>query len=365
MSDAKSLFDPIQIGRFTAPNRIFMAPMTRGRAEDDGTPTDVMPTYYQQRASAGLIITEATAVSAQGVGWVRAPGIFTDAHEAGWRPVTKAVHDAGGRIFLQLWHMGRVSHPDYHGGELPVGPSAIAAEGKNHTPEGKKDYVTPRALAADELPGIVDDYRRGAARAIAAGFDGVEIHGANGYLLDQFIRDGSNQRTDDYGGSIENRWRFPLDVVRAVVDEVGADRTAIRISPVNPYNSMTDTDAVATFSYGATQLADMGLAFIHVLEARAGMMYDANAALVHPHLRKIFVNTPMLLNGGYDKDSANAALAEGTADAITFGILYLANPDLAERFRTGHSEFNPADFGTLYTPGAKGYSDYPAMSGGQ
>lgn len=358
---AKTLFTPLQVGRLELRNRVVMAPMTRGRAEADGTPTEIMPTYYRQRAEAGLIVTEATAISPMGVGWLNAPGIYTDAHEQAWKPVTDAVHQAGGRIFLQLWHMGRVSHPDFLQGELPVGPSAIAAEGESHTPEGKKPYVTPRALAADELAAIVDDYRKAAARAVAAGFDGVEVHGANGYLLDQFIRDGSNQRDDAFGGSVDRRWRFPLDVVRAVASEVGADRTAIRLSPVGAHNGMRDSQPVESFSYGAKELSSIGLAFVHVMEARGGMMFDPEAPVVHPHLRRALGDTPMILNGGYDREDGDAAIAEGLADAIAYGVLFLANPDLVARFRDGATAFNEPDFATLYSPGEKGYTDYPPL----
>ena len=357
----KSIFDPLTIGRFETRNRIFMAPMTRGRAQEDGTPTAHMPTYYAQRAEAGLIVTEATAVSKQGVGWVNAPGIFSDAQQDAWKPVTEAVHAKGGRIFLQLWHLGRVSHPDFHGGELPVAPSAIAAEGETTTAQGKKAYVQPRALNTEEIPAIVEDYRQAGARAIAAGFDGVEIHGANGYLIDQFIRDGSNQRTDAYGGTIENRWRFPLEVVAALVDEIGADRTAIRFSTVGTYNSMHDSAPVESFSYGAQQLADKRLAYVHVVEARAGMMHVPGAPAVHPHMRAILGSTPFVLNGGYDLASAEAALAEGSADAVSFGATFLANPDLVARFHAGASELNKPDYSTLYTPGEQGYTDYPSL----
>lgn len=360
-SNDSPLFRPLQIGRFQTRNRIFMAPMTRGRAQADGTPNSHMATYYKQRSAAGLIITEATAVSAQGVGWVNAPAMYTDGHQEAWKPIVDAVHAEGGKIFLQLWHMGRVSHPDFQGGQPPVGPSAIAATGTTQTPEGKKDYVMPRALEANEIPGIVEDYRQAGARAIAAGFDGVEVHGANGYLIDQFLRDGSNQRTDLYGGSIEKRWRFPLMVLEALCKEVGADRTAIRLSPTGSYNSMQDSDPVKSYSYGAEQLAGLGLAYVHLVEPRAGMMHNPDAPVVHPHLRKLLGGTPLILNGGYDLASATAALADKRADAISFAILYLANPDLVERFRSNASSFNPPDFRTLYSPGEKGYTDYPAL----
>ena len=356
-----TLFDPIQLGPLSLKNRIFMAPMTRGRAQADGTPTAIMPAYYQQRASAGLIVTEATAVSRQGVGWLNAPGVFTDAHEAAWRAVPEAVHRAGGRIALQLWHMGRVSHPDFLDGELPVGPSAIAAKGESGTPLGKKPYVTPRALAADELAGIAQDYARAAKRAIAAGFDGVEIHGANGYLLDQFIRDGANQRDDEYGGSIENRWRFPLEIVRAVSDAVGAERTAIRISPRNAYNDMNDSDPIATFSYGAEHLGKSGLWYLHVVEAVPGHPMASDGARVLPHLRAAF-RGPIVLNGGRDRASGDAVLAEGEADAVSFGMKFLANPDLPARLHTG-APLQPPRFESFYTPGPDGYLDYEPLGG--
>ncbi|MCA9664535.1 MAG: alkene reductase [Myxococcales bacterium] len=357
------LFEPLTIGSFQTTNRIFMAPMTRGRADAERVPTEIMATYYRQRSGAGLIVTEGTFVSQQGAGWVNAPGIWNDAQGEGWRPVTDAVHQAGGRIFLQLWHMGRVSHPDFYGdGALPVGPSAIAAKGESHTPKGKKDYVTPRALEASELPGIVDDFRRAAARAVAAGFDGVEIHGANGYLIDQFIRDRANQRDDDFGGSIKNRWRFPLQIIDAVAGEVGAERTAIRFSPVGQYNDMADSDPVASYTYGAEQIAAKhALAYVHLVEAIGGMMHNADAPPIHPHVRAALGATPLLLNGGYDFASASAALEEGVADAITFGVFFLANPDLPARFEKGSTEFNAPDFATLYTNDAKGYTDYPAL----
>lgn len=355
-----NLFDPIALGPYSLRNRIFMAPMTRGRSTAEGVPTDIMVEYYRQRATAGLIITEATGISPQGVGWANAPGIFTDAHEEGWRPITKAVHDAGGHIVLQLWHMGRVSHPDFHGGALPVGPSAIVATGQAHTPEGPKDYVTPRALAAHELPGIAADYAAAARRAIAAGFDGVELHGANGYLLDQFIRDGANQRDDEYGGSIENRWRFPLQAVEAVVQAVGKERTGIRLSPTVTYNGMSDRDPVASYTYGAERLHELGLAYVHVLDPLPGSMLASPGALaMHPYIRKAFGGT-IILNCGYDRAKGDAALAAGEADAIAFGVSFLANPDLPRRMQEG-APLNAPDFATLYTPGAKGYTDYPRL----
>ncbi|MCA9548929.1 MAG: alkene reductase [Myxococcales bacterium] len=361
MSTETPLFTPLTVGRLTLKNRAVMAPMTRGRAASTGgAPTALMADYYRQRAEAGLIVTEATAISPQGVGWVNAPGIFAPEHVQGWRPVTAAVHEAGGRIFLQLWHMGRVSHPDFLGGALPVGPSAVAAAGESTTPNGKKPYVTPRALEAQELAGIAADYAAAAKNAIEAGFDGVEIHGANGYLLDQFIRDASNRREDEYGGSIEKRWRFPLEVARAVAAAVGPERTAIRLSTVSGYNGMGDSDPHASFAYGASQLDALSLAYVHVLEARPGhMLAVAGVAPVHPRIRAEF-RGPLILNGGYDRAAADAAIAEGAADAVAFGVPFLANPDLLARFRQG-AALNPPDFRTFYTPGAAGYTDYPAL----
>jgi N-ethylmaleimide reductase len=355
-----TLFDPIALGPYTLRNRTFMAPMTRGRATAEGVPTEIMAEYYRQRATAGLIITEATAISPQGVGWLGAPGIYTEAQEQGWRLVTKAVHDAGGRIFLQLWHMGRVSHPDFLGGALPVGPSAIAGQGESHTAEGNKAYVVPRALAADELPGITADYVAAAERAIAAGFDGVELHGANGYLLDQFIRDGSNQRDDDYGGSITSRWRFPLEVAAAVAGAVGKERTGIRLSPTSVYNGMSDSNPVSSFVHGAARLRELGLTYVHVLETLPGdMMATTGTPTVHPHIRAAFGGTT-ILNGGYDRAKGDAALDAGEADAVAFGVPFLANPDLPRRLQES-APLNGPDFATLYTPGTKGYTDYPRL----
>ena len=356
-----NLFDPIDVGPYTLRSRIFMAPMTRGRSTmPEAVPTEIMVEYYRQRASAGLIITEATAISPQGVGWVGAPGIFNEAHEQAWRPVTRAVHDAGGRIFLQLWHMGRVSHPDFLGGELPVGPSALAAAGQSHTPKGTKDYVVPRALRADELPAIAGDYAAAAKRAITAGFDGVEIHGANGYLLDQFIRDGANQRDDEYGGTIEKRWRFPLEVAKTVSDAIGKERTGFRVSPTGSYNGMSDEDPIASFTYGAAALRRLGIAYLHVIDPLpTSFMAAPGAPTLYPRLREAF-GGPLVLNGGFDRAKGDEVLATGHADAIAFGAPFLANPDLPRRLQEG-APLNPPDFATFYTPGPKGYVDYPRL----
>lgn len=354
-----TLFDPLSIGSIQLQNRVVMAPLTRGRAELDGTPTPLLRTYYQQRASAGLIVSEATSISNQGSGWVRAPGIYTDAHERGWKAVTDAVHERGGKIVLQLWHMGRASHRDFHDGELPVAPSAIGLSGTINTPNGKQDYETPRALEASELPGIVADYVAAAKRAIAAGFDGVEVHAANGYLLDEFIRDGSNKRTDDYGGSLENRWRFPLQVVAAVADAIEADRTGVRLSPTNPFQEMTDSDPVATFVHGTKALAALNPAFIHIVDPPPGHMFGGDTQL-YPHMRPLY-DGALILNGGFDRERGNAALAEGHGDAIAFGVPFIANPDLAERLREG-ADLAPPRPEFFYSPGAEGYTDYPALT---
>jgi N-ethylmaleimide reductase len=353
------LFSPLTVGAVALNNRLIMAPLTRGRAQADGTPTAIMADYYAQRATAGLIITEATGISRQGLGWYHAPGIWADTHVAVWQPVVAAVHKLGGKIFMQLWHMGRASHPDFLDGALPVAPSAIAIQGETHTPQGKKPYVTPRALETHELPGIVQDYAHAAQQAKRAGFDGVEIHGANGYLLDEFLRNGANKRTDAYGGSIENRLRLLLEVVEAVVAVWGQGRVGLRISPVGGFNDMSDSDPVALYSALAQKLNSFPLAYLHVLEGLPGSMLAANHPAVHPHIRALYKGT-LILNGGYDKASATAALAQDQADAIAFGVPFLANPDLVARMRQD-APLNTPDFNSFYSGGATGYTDYPAL----
>ncbi|MCB9988196.1 MAG: alkene reductase [Rhodospirillales bacterium] len=356
-----SLFDSIRFGSIDCKNCIIMAPLTRGRAEGNGIPTDLMVEYYSQRAGAGMIISEATAISPQGYGWYHAPGIWTDEHVAGWRKITDAVHDAGSNMILQLWHMGRVSHSDFHDGALPVAPSALAAQGDIRVPDGsKKPLETPRALGTSEIPGLIEDYIAAARRAMEAGFDGVEVHSANGYLLDEFLRDGANERTDEYGGSLENRARLLLQVVQAVTKAIGADKVGVRISPTNPKNDMNDSDPAALFSYVAAQLDQFGLAYLHVMEPLPGhMLADPQGRWVLPHIRENF-SGPLIANGGYDRDKGNAALANGEADAIAYGVPYIANPDLAERFKAGAS-LNAPDIETFYTEGPKGYTDYPFL----
>jgi N-ethylmaleimide reductase len=357
-----NLFIPIKLGNIELANRIVMAPLTRGRAGADRIPNALMQEYYSQRATAGLIISEATLISAQAAGWLDAPSIYTEEQVQGWQLITKAVHDQGGKIYLQLWHMGRASHPDFQpNGVLPVSASAIAISGEIRTPLGKKLFPIPRALETSEIAGIVQDYVVAAKNAIAAGFDGVEIHGANGYLIDQFLRDSSNHRTDKYGGSVENRARFLLEVTKAVVDALGGDRVGLRLSPTSPYNDMSDRNPIATFTYACEQLNDFGIAYLHVLEALPDLGHPlaAQGDRVSPYLRKAFKGV-FMVNGGYDLFTGEQAIANGDADLIAYGVLFIANPDLVERFRLG-TDLNTPDQATFYTPGAKGYTDYPTL----
>jgi N-ethylmaleimide reductase len=351
----KPLFLPYRLGNIELTSRVVMAPMTRSRALKHNVPNPLAATYYAQRASAGLIVTEATQVSPQGVGYIRTPGIHSAEQVAGWTRITEAVHGAGGKIFLQLWHVGRISHPDFHSGELPVAPSAIAAQGQVFTANGPQQMVTPRALTLAELPGIVEQFRRGAENAKAAGFDGVELHGANGYLLDQFLRDGTNRRTDAYGGTVGNRARLPLEVAKAVIDVWGADRVGYRISPNGTFNSMSDTNPIQTFSYLAEQLNKLGIVYLHVVDPVAD-----GAKRVSPLLRRSF-NHAYIVNGGFDLDSANAAIQGGEADLVAFGTRFLANPDLPQRYRINAS-LNVPDQATFYAGEDKGFTDYPFLT---
>ncbi len=360
MAGDMDLFSQYRMGDLTLPNRIVMAPMTRNRAGDADVPVLLTVTYYVQRASAGMIITEGSQVSPQGVGYVHTPGIYSAAQVAGWKKVTEAIHRAGGRIFIQLWHVGRVSHPDFLGGDLPVAPSALPVEGFVHTPGGKKPIPVPRALKTDEVPDIVRQFRQAAENARAAGFDGVEIHGANGYLLDQFLRSGSNKRTDMYGGSLENRARLPLEVTKAVIEVWGRDRVGYRISPHNDAHSMSDANPLETFSYFTRELNKIGLGYLHLIEpigGRAGFVPPE--ARLGPTLRRIFERT-FILNGGYGLQNGSEAITRGEADLIAFGVPFLANPDLPEHFRQ-NEPLNEPDVATFYVGGAKGYTDYPAL----
>lgn len=354
---SQPLFTPYTIGSLKLPQRVVMAPMTRNRAGPGQVPTALMAEYYAQRASAGLLITEATQASLQGYGYPNTPGIHTDAQVEGWRRVTDAVHARGGRIYLQMWHVGRISHPVMQpGGALPVAPSAIAAEGTLYTTEGPRAFVTPRALELEELPGIVREFAEGARRAKEAGFDGVEVHGANGYLLDQFLRDGSNHRTDAYGGTVEKRARLLLEVTEAIAGVLGADRVGVRLSPLNPFNSMSDSDPANTFGYAAGALDRLGLAYLHVMAPVA----DPQTPRLLPLMRERF-RGPLMVNGGHTLQSANAVIADGLADLVSFGAPYLANPDLPERLLKG-APLNAPDKATFYGGDARGYTDYPALA---
>jgi N-ethylmaleimide reductase len=365
-----NLFSPFQLGALTLPNRVLMAPLTRCRAGEGNVPTALFSIYYAQRASAGLIISEATQVSPQGQGYPRTPGIYTPEQVAEWKRVTEAVHVAGGRIFLQLWHVGRISHPSIQpDGELPVAPSAIAPSfGKAYTYEGEQPYVVPRALETDEISGIVEQYRQGAENARAAGFDGVEIHGAFGYLLDQFLQDSSNQRTDRYGGSVENRARLLLEVTEAVVSVWGRGRAGIKLGPSNTYNDMLDSDPVKTFSYVVDSLNRFDLAYVQIMEASEADLRHGGRAIPTSIFRDLYKGT-LMVNGGYDKTRANAVLAEGAADLVSFGTMFISNPDLPIRLLL-NAPLTPANAATYYPsfepvlegcPDCGGYTDYPYM----
>ena len=364
-----SLFDPILVGKLHLPNRIVMAPLTRNRAPD-AIPTPLMAQYYAQRASAGLLITEATAISAQGQGYADVPGLYGTEQLDGWKSVTDAVHARKGRIFVQLWHVGRVSHVDLQpGGQPPVAPSAITAKTKTYLiKNGVGSFVPtsePRPLDAEELPGIVHDYRHAARHAVTtAGFDGVEVHGANGYLLDQFLKTSANWRTDDYGGSIENRARLLLEVMRAVVGEVGGSRTGLRISPVTPANDIDDENPQALFEYVVAQLAPLQLAYLHIIEgATGGAREIAERPFDYEALRNAYREAggkgAWMVNNGYDKALAEQALGRG-ADLVAFGKLFIANPDLVQRLRR-NAPLNPPDKTTFYGGGERGYTDYPTL----
>ncbi len=352
------LFQPATFGDIEIANRIVMAPMTRNRAGAGNVPTDLMTTYYTQRASAGLIVTEATQVVPEGQGYPATPGIHSEEQVAAWKRVTAAVHAVGGKIVLQLWHVGRISHSMYQpGGKLPVAPSAIAPAGQVYGLDWKKvDYETPHALELSEIPGVVEGFAKGALNAKSAGFDGVEVHGANGYLLDQFLRDGSNTRTDKYGGSIENRARLLMETIEAVVGVWGASRVGVRLSPHNPYNDMKDSDPRATFGHVAKALAPMKLAFVHLVEPIATAQNEQLLATYKAHC-----GSPVITNGDYTREAAAALIAAGGTDAVAFGKLFLANPDLPRRFERG-AELNSPDFKTFFGGAEKGYTDYPPLS---
>jgi N-ethylmaleimide reductase len=358
-SGAPSLFDPIQLGAVASPNRILMAPLTRGRATMAHVPTAMMVDYYRQRAGAGLIITEATGISAQGLGWPYAPGIWSPEQIDGWKSVTAAVHEAGGRIFSQLWHMGRLVHPSLPGRGQPISSSATTMSGLARTYEGKQPYVQARAMTHDDIRATISDYAAAARNALKAGFDGVEIHAANGYLIDQFLRDNANFRTDEYGGAVENRIRFLIEAATAVVGAVGADRTAVRLSPNEERQGVNDSHPEPLFEAAAAALSKFGLAFIEVREPGFdGTNGKAERPPVAPLMRAAFKG-PFVLNSDYDFKKGQAALDAGQADAISFGRPFISNPDLLKRFAKGLA-LTPDDKETWYEGGATGYSTYTA-----
>ncbi|MBF0460713.1 MAG: alkene reductase [Magnetococcales bacterium] len=354
-----TLFDPLSLGTLTLPNRILLAPLTRCRAEESHMPGTLMAEHYAQRASAGLLITEATMVMAGNSAFWSEPGIYSAAQVAGWQQTTDAVHAAGGHIFLQLWHGGRACHPLLNNGQQPVGPSPIAIIGDEvHTPEGKKAYVVPRVLADDELPQIVAGFQQAAANAKLAGFDGVEIHAANGYLLDQFLRDGTNQRSSGrYGGSVANRARLLLEVVEAVCQEWDSHCVGVRLSPLNSFNDMRDSDPVGLAAWLAKRLDEYALAYLHVMRRD---MFQQQAADILTPIRANYQGV-LISNMGYTADEAATAIASGAVDAVAFGVPFLANPDLPARFRSG-APLNQADPDTFYSSGPAGYTDYPTLS---
>ena len=348
-----SLFDPLKIGDLEVPNRIFLAPLTRNRSTGPGrVPNPMMGEYYAQRASAGLIISEATSVAPAGVGYPHTPGVWSDEQVEGWRKIVQGVHAAGGRMLLQLWHVGRISDPIYQDGGLPVAPSAIAPKGRVSLIRPQRDYVTPRALETSEIPGVIESFRRGAANAKAAGFDGVEVHGANGYLLDQFLQDGTNKRDDIYGGSIENRARLLLEVTDAVVSVWGAGRVGVHLAPRADSHDMGDSNLPATFGHVARELGKRKIAFLAARES-------TKAPRLGPDLKTAFGGV-YIANEGFSRETGEAVIEAGEADAVAFGKLFLANPDLPRRFSVG-APLNPWNADTFYSDGPVGYTDYPAL----
>jgi N-ethylmaleimide reductase len=355
LSADSPLLQPVTAGALHAPNRIWMAPLTRNRAEPDGTPNELQAEYYRQRAGAGVIIAEGSQPSAVGQGYPNTPGVHTDAHTDGWRRIAEAVHGAGGRIVVQLMHAGRISHTGNNGGRTPVAPSAVRAAGEVFTPAGPQPFSEPRELGTDELPEVAAEFADAARRAVEAGLDGVELHAANGYLLHQFLADGVNRRTDAYGGSPENRARFVVEVAKAVAEAIGADRVGIRISPAHPFNDVTEDD-LSVYELLTSRLAELGLAYLHVL-----------AQPDDPMVAKLRAGWPgtFVLNTGFgmdsDRDQMERLVADGVADVVTVGRAFLANPDLVDRWARG-AELNEPDPSTFYSGGATGYTDYPAMA---
>ena len=350
------LFNSLQVGALNIPNRILLAPLTRTRADAGHMPNALMAEYYSQRASGGLLITECTMVAPGTSAFINEPGIYSAEQVEAWKPVTAAVHARGGRIFMQIWHAGRAAHPAMNDGAETVSSTATAIEGEVQTPQGKLPNAAPRALTADEIPAVVAAYVQGAKNAIAAGFDGVEVHGANGYLIDQFLRDGANQRTDAYGGSMENRTRFLFDVLTAVTAAIGADRVGLRLSPLNSYNSMIDSDPLALIGFLAEKLNAFNLAYLHVMRSD---FYQVQKGDVMTVAREKYKGV-LIGNMGYTSAEAEQAITDGKLDAVAFGTSFLANPDLPARIQAG-AALNVPDASTFYTPGAKGYTDYPTL----
>ncbi|HKM15185.1 MAG TPA: alkene reductase [Marinospirillum sp.] len=353
--DTTALFQPIKLGKLTLPNRFIMAPLTRARAINH-LPNDLMAEYYAQRASAGLIITECTMVTPQTSSFGNDPGIYSPEQIEGWKKTTQAVHQAGGQIFLQIWHAGRAAHPLLNNGKEAIAPSAIAIDGETTTPEGKKAYTLPHAVTQEAILAIIQDFRQAAANAIEAGFDGVEVHGANGYLIDQFLRESANQRVDNYGGSLENRTRFLTAVLTAVTNEIGSERVGLRLSPLNSFNSMKDNDPEGWVSYLAKQLNTFNLAYLHLMR---GDFFGIQKADVIPIAREHYQGH-LMVNMGYDAAEAAEILRNNGADSVAFGQAFIANPDLPARIQAG-AALNTPDQKTFYTPGSEGYTDYPLM----
>lgn len=354
-----TLFDPIKIGAIEAPNRIFMAPLTRGRSTHAHVPIALMAEYYAQRATAGLIITEATGISQQGLGWPGAPGLWSHEQVSAWKRIVKAVHDAGGRIVAQLWHMGRLVHPDFLGGDPPVSASATLAPGHGHTYNGPKPYAAARALRESEIRPLLRDYVRAAEHAMQAGFDGVQLHAANGYLIDQFLRDGTNQRHDQYGGSIENRVRLLREVTQVLIATVGKERTGVRLSPNDDPQGCGDSESEALFTHAVSALNALDIAFLEMRAARPTSTFRPGVRQLVPVIRRLFKG-PLILNSDYLLEDGSAELRAGHADAVAFGRTFLANPDLPERLRR-NAGLNAAQKATFYTPGHAGYTDYPRL----
>jgi 2,4-dienoyl-CoA reductase-like NADH-dependent reductase (Old Yellow Enzyme family) len=357
------LFEPIDLGAISAPNRILMAPLTRGRSDPGSVPNAMMAEYYRQRARAGLIISEATGISVEGLGWPAAPGIWNQGQVEGWKPVTQGVHDAGGRIVLQLWHMGRLVHPDFLGGEMPVSASPTTGPGPAHTPSGRKPYEQARALRLDEMPRIVDDYGRAAQNAKAAGFDGVQLHGANGYLIDQFLRNGTNHRDDEYGGAPENRVRLMREVLERLIEVWGdSGRVSIRLSPNGESQGADDSDPPSIFGEAARVIEQLGLGFLELREPGPDGTFGQTEVPKQSPLIRTLYSGPLVLNSDFTADKAEAAVAGGQCDAISFGRPYISNPDLAERIRVGAEWAPNVDVPkSWYLPGPEGYIDYPAL----